>query len=257
MKEATDFYYDGKYSIDMGLINCNVSTGLLEEPFLAEKDIMEISIRGNDKPYFQGVKKSPLILNLSFAFIDRWDEQKIREVARWLNQDYYKPFYTTSNTNRIFYCMYTGSMELLHNGLKQGYINLQMRCNSPYSYSPTYISPVYDYSSNPIEGSILKFTNLGDIDLYPEISITKVGNGDISIINQTNGNQEFKFIGLIDGEEIYVNCEQEIIETNLPTEYRYSSFNDNYLCLKYGVNSLLVKGNCKLQFRYQYAFLNG
>jgi len=257
LKETTDFYYDGIFSVDMGLLNCQVSTGLYEETFLAEKNINEISIRGNDIPYFQGVTRSPLTLNLQFAFENTWEEDIIRSIARWLNQDYYKPFYTTSNVNRIFYCMYNGSVDLLHNGLKQGYLNIQMRCNSPYSYSPTYTSPVYDYSTNTVDGTVLQFTNSGDIDIYPEISIIKVGNGDVSIINQTNGNQEFKFTGLLDGEEVYINCEKQIIETTLPNEFRYESFNDTYLQLKYGTNNLLIKGNCKIQMRYQFRTLAG
>lgn len=257
MKEGLQFSYDGIYSEDMGLYNVNFSTGMLEEQFLADKEILEVSIRGNDIPYFQGIRKSPLVLNLSFTFKDKYDEQKIRKVARWLNPDYYKPFYTTDNVNRIFYCMPIDNSKLIHNGLKQGYLELTMRCNSPYSYSPTYISPLYDFSTNTIDGTPLAFTNSGDVSIYPELSILKVGNGDISIVNKTNGNKEFKFNGLIDGEEIYVNCRQEIIETSLPNEYRYSIFNDEYLELVRGINNLLVVGNCKIQIRYQYMILQG
>lgn len=150
MKEGLEFYYDGIKSTDMGLINVQIGSGLFEEPFVAEKTIREIKVRGNDKPYFQGVERSPLIFSLTFAFEDYYDHEKIRKVARWLDQDYYKPFYTTDNPNRIFYCMLHSSSSLLHNGLKQGYVEIEMRCDSPYSYSLQQMSEWYEIRNTPL-----------------------------------------------------------------------------------------------------------
>jgi phage-related protein len=138
MLEGIHFSYAGIKSSDMGLINVKIDGGLFEEPFLPQRKIEEISIRGKDKPYFQEVRLEPLSFELSFAFEDTYDEKKIREVARWLCQPYYQPFYTIDNPDRIFYCMVEGDSKLIHNGLKQGYITLTMRCDSPYSYSPKY-----------------------------------------------------------------------------------------------------------------------
>jgi phage-related protein len=131
-----------------------------------------------------------------------------------------------------------------------------MRCDSPYTYSPVYITDIYDYSTNP-SGVTLQLTNGGDVECKPEIWITKVGNGDVSIINNTNAGEEFKFIGLLDGETVYVDCEMEDITTDLDDTYRYSNFNDNYLELVIGVNNLFITGTCKLQFRYSFKTLQG
>ncbi|GMX64378.1 hypothetical protein Elgi_36470 [Paenibacillus elgii] len=150
MKEGIDFYYDGVYSLDMGVINCKVDSGFFEEPFLSQREIHEISVRGRGKPYFQGVKRSPLSFSLTFAFVDYYDEEKIRAVARWLNKDNYKPFYTSDNPERIFYCILESESTLLHNGLKQGYVNLKFRCDSPYSYSPVYTSKLYEWDEVPV-----------------------------------------------------------------------------------------------------------
>lgn len=257
IRDSLEFNYNGISSFDMGLLNVNYSTGLLEEPFLAERSILERKIRGNPKPYFQGVEESPLVVNLTFAFTDTWDEKKIREIARWLRQDYYKPLYFSDNPNRIFYCLYTGSPTLLHNGLKQGMINIQMRCDSPYAYSPTYISPEYDLSNNTIEGTLIQFINDGDTELYPEISIIKNGVGDIEFYNQTNGNKYFKLTNIDDNEEIYLNCEKEIIISSLPNIYRYDNFSGEFLKIIYGINNILIKGNCKVKFRWRYRIIQG
>ncbi|GIP32605.1 hypothetical protein J2TS4_18150 [Paenibacillus sp. J2TS4] len=134
----------------MGLINVQLDSGLFAEPFVAEKEVMEVSIRGNDRPYFQGIKRSPLVFSLTFAFKDSYDESKIRDVARWLDKDHYCPFYTASNPERIFYCMLYSDSQLLHNGLRQGYIQLQMRCSDPYSYSPVSVSRIYEWRESPL-----------------------------------------------------------------------------------------------------------
>lgn len=194
MKESTSFYYAGICSEDMGIENVTVDVSMFEEPFIATRDILELQIRGNDRPYFQGLNLSPLVLNLTFAFKETYDEKKIRATARWLSQAYYKPFYTADNPNRIFYCVLVGDSRLVHNGLKQGYVNLQMRCDSPYTYSPVYVQE-YDLSSNNLTGTEILFENLGDIPLKPEIEFTKLDTDpvDIRIVNKTNQNKEFKF----------------------------------------------------------------
>lgn len=137
MLEGIHFSYDGVKSVDMGLLNCKIDGGMFEETFLASREIQETKINGNNKPYFSKVGFEPLEFKLTFAFEHSYDERKIREVARWLNQEYYKPFYTIDNPDRIFYCMLVGDSNLVHTGNKEGYIELTFRCDSPYSYTQT------------------------------------------------------------------------------------------------------------------------
>ncbi|MVP00802.1 phage tail domain-containing protein [Paenibacillus lutrae] len=150
MNEGIHFYYDGIYSKDMGLVNCRLDSGFFEESFLPERELQEEAIRGQDKPYYQGVRHSPLSFQVTFAFEDVYDEEQIRKIARWLNTDYYKPFYTDANPEHIYYCMPVSDSQLIHNGLRQGYIKLTMRCDGPYAYSPQYTSRVYEWDETPI-----------------------------------------------------------------------------------------------------------
>lgn len=258
MREGINFYYRGIYSLDMGLVNVNINgSSLFEEPFIANRTIHEIKVKGRDKPYFQGVEYEPLSFTLSFYFVDNYNERRIREVARWLTPSYYEPFYTDDNPERIFYCMPVEESTLIHNGLKEGYLTLTMRCDSPYSYSPVVTSPVYDFSNNTSTGTIFTFENLGDVPVKPEMWITKVGKGDLSIVNITDANREFKFVNLADGETVYVDNENEIIETDIFMTYRYDNFNDNYLRFVYGINKLVAYGKFKMILRYQFKTLQG
>lgn len=265
IKSSEYFIFDGQSSVDHGIMNVNIESGMLEEPFLSERNIIESKIRGRAKPYFQGVEQVPLTFDLSFAFEESWSEEKIRDISRWICVDSYRELKFSDNLNRIFYAMYVGSPILVHNGLSSGYVTLSFRCDGPFSYSPQYSSTEYDFSSNDVDGTEIDFVNNGDLECHPEVWITKVGNGNVSIVNATNGGQEFKFTSLLDTEELYIDCENEQIESILPdinggdplVQYRYDNFNDNYLEVVRGVNKLTVFGNCKIKFRYSFRTLQG
>jgi len=113
------------------------------------------------------------------------------------------------------------------------------------------LSPEFKGLSLQLEPIIL-FDNRGDVDCKPELWITKVGNGEIKLINTSNGNEEFSFKDLIHDETVYVNNEREHIDTSLAATYRYKDFNDNYLSLPQGQNIFKVSGNANIQFRYQF-----
>lgn len=104
---------------------------------------------------------------------------------------------------------------------------------------------------------VIFFDNKGDKEIYPEVFIEKIGNGDFSIINTSYGNYETKLVDLINGEQIYLNGNREQVETNLPFVYRYQNFNDNHLKFVQGENVLRIKGNGKIQFRYELKYVHG
>lgn len=256
--ESIDFSYAGQYSSDFGIYNVSLDSGMFEDQFSAPRTIIETKIRGNPKPYVHGVEYEPITLKLSFAFADTWDEAKIREVARWLcGQEYYKPLWFAENPTRLFYCMCVDESILVHNGLKQGYITLTMRCDSPYTYTPFFTKGELDFSTITAP-TTFEFANSGDVVCKPEVWITKIGDGgSVSLVNLSNGSREFKFssTSLQNNEMIYVDNEREYIETNVPNVYRYKDFNNNFLELVRGRNILQVNGKCKIMFRYQFKTL--
>jgi phage-related protein len=259
IKESLWFSYAGEYSYDYGIMNVSVSSssGMMSEPFASQRKVNEIIIKGRNKPYFQGLEYEPLEFDLELAFSEAWDEEKIRSVARWLcGQTYFQPMYFEENENRIFYCIAVDSPELIHTGTNEGYIKITMRCDSPYSYSPIYTDS-YDLSTNPVGGSAIQIVNNGDVICNPEIWITKIGNGDVRIVNNTNGGIEFKFTGLLNNEIVYVDNDAQHIESSLSNTYRYDNFNNNYLDIVRGTNNLVVYGNVKLDFRFYFKTIQG
>lgn len=248
---STDFYYNGQKSVDMGIYLVQLSSGFLSTPFLADKEIIEEKIAGRDKPYLYGVEKQPLVLKLTLSPLEgQWTIEKRRELARWLDTDNYEEFYSVDDITKKYYCQYVSGIDLNYTGSLQGYIEVEMRCDSPWAYSPIYTQQ-YDFSVNSMNE--FSFINEGDDYCQPEIQIQITEAGGFKIENLSDGNfKPFEFTGLVKDEIIYVNNELEFIETSLQDIYRYSNFNDNYLNLKRGVNRLKVTGKCRIELRYQF-----
>ncbi|MGG3920347.1 distal tail protein Dit [Geobacillus thermodenitrificans] len=253
MIQRLDFSYDGISSLDMGVIQVSLEGGLFKETFVANKKINEVSIRGREKPYFFGTERDPLSFPLTIYFEDGFDENKIRNVARWLDQDFYKPFYFLEDPNKIYYAMTLENSEFIHNGIRDGFITLNFRCNSPYAYSPV-TTKTYDFSNNTSSGTQIIINNYGDLECKPLLAIEPLEDGDISIVNLSDNNKEFKFTGLKKGEIVTIDNEKELIESSLSYVWRYENFNNNYLSLKVDENKLNVYGKCKLTFKYQFKY---
>lgn len=154
IRDALYFSYAGKRSVDYGIVNIDISSGMQEEPLSYTRSINKVSVKGRDKPYFQSVEKDVLRFNVSFAFEDRFNEQQLREVTRWLAGDYnyYQELYFTNDLGRdpekVFYALVVNDPVLVHNSLNQGYVTLTFECDSPYTYSPYITSPIYQCRNN-------------------------------------------------------------------------------------------------------------
>lgn len=251
IKEKLYFNFDGVESSLYNLVHVNMSSGMFEEAFSASRDIVETTVAGNYNPYFSKVNLSPYEFELNLAFTESYTDQQINEIVRWLFPDYYKPLFFIGEESKVFYCMPIGEPMIVHNGLKQGHITLNMRCNSPYIYSPSYLSPNYTVASGT---TTIVLPNMGHTTIHPEISITKNGNGNISIVQRSNGGKIFDINELTNLEKIYINCEKEIIQTDIIGIYRYGNVVGEFPKLNYGNNTIEVTGNCEIQFRYQYKY---
>lgn len=251
IRDSIYFKYRGEYSKHYGILNVQIggmATDMYNEPFLPNRELNEVMVRGRVKPYHQDIQKEPLEFSLSFAFDNRFSERLIRRTARWLSPDYYQELIFSNNPSRIFYAMPVQQSEFIHNGLKQGYLNLTFRCNSAYSYGNVYVSHVYESDTN---GKYINFKNNGDLNIYPEIVLEKVGSGDISIKNLSDGGKEMIFEDLEDEEVVYIDNEEEEIKTNIENKYRFDNHNDVFLKMLKGINKIKMQGEFKLKFRWQ------
>lgn len=256
MREATFFTFNGISSEDMGVQIISKSNGLFEESFLPNRSIVETKVSNREKPYFQRVVNEPLSFSMSF-FIYEWQERdNLRQIARWLFQDYYKPLWFNNNPERVFYVIVEGDSSLFHNGGQEGYVTLNFRCDSPYTYShPETISGIQSRISNPINHySIL---NDGDMEVGIKLWITKkIGDGEIKITNTSN-NKSLIVKNLQENEQLFIDCENEEIVSDLQYlgVYRYDDHNNIWISLIEGENILEFIGDFDLEIEYELKYL--
>lgn len=250
MRHETHFNFDGQWSYDKGIIKANTSGGLFDDQIVSSKSIIEEKIEGRKRPYFYGVERDPLSLPLPIYFDDNLSADKIREILRWLDHDDYRPFYMIDQPERIVYAMVINDVNSIHNGIKSGYMELELRTDSPHVLSPFTWSENYSFINNA-NGQIIEFENSGDFECKPIVRIVKRGLGDVTIQNLSNDTGEFKFTGINDMEELHIDCENREIETSL-SGYRYDNFSGNYLSFVRGINRLKVIGDCDVRFKTEF-----
>lgn len=253
IRESVYFLFDNRKSSDFAIVNVNVGSGLYEESISSSKTIHETYPRDSFKPFLFGVQKQPKQFTLSFAFLETWNDQLIDEVTRWLSVDDYKPLAFESNLDRVFYAMPVEDINLIHNGLKQGYLTLTVRCDSAYSYSHEITTPWYELNANS-NSDLVELDNHGHYPYFPYMWIEKIADGDIIIHNLSNKNSEFKLTNVAIGEKLFIDNMNEIIETDKEGIFNYDNFNDNYLEIVYGKNILKASKNIRIKFRYQNIF---
>jgi phage-related protein len=255
MLEYLTLNFDGKSSSDFGIICANGSgNSLYEDLFVANKSIEEDSSPDRNIPYFKDVTLSPLDFPpLTLYWTDGFNEEGLQLIKQWLNKKTYSEFFFEEYPIRHYFGLLYADNSLSHNGLGQGFATIKIRCNSPYAYSPAITNQ--NTITIPSEGKDLMIENKGDEFIYPSIQFTKIGDGDFSILNLTDGGNTFTLTELKDNETITIDNYNEEIDTDLPNIYRYENHNGNFLKLPVGRNRLIIRGECKLKYHYRYVYM--
>lgn len=141
------FTYDGVDCRDMGVINVTF-TGMVSEPFLATSNINESFTRNNSMPYFQNIKRQPLVLDLVLAFKSKLDPETVRNVRKWLGQERMKELYFHNQPYKKYNAICQGLSTLTHIG-NMGYISISFLTDSPYAHSDYIETRVYEITTVP------------------------------------------------------------------------------------------------------------
>lgn len=247
IKDKLRFNYDGVWSDTYGLIHVVLDNGMFEESFGASREIVETEVKGSNKPLHHGFTESPLAFDMTIAFKGTWKDEDIDKIIMWLYKNSYKPLYFEGSEDRVFMCTPVDQPTIVHNGLKQGYFTIQMRCDSSNLYSPHITTPL----TNVTTTSTITINSNSHYDIFPEISIKKTGAGVVTIESLDDGNNIFEVRDLTDQEDIYINCEKEIIETDIVGVYRYDKIIGEFPKILNGSNRFKITGACQIQFRFK------
>jgi phage-related protein len=249
---STDFTFNGITSASKGVYIVRMDGGLISDPYWAAQKIREESIPNRHTPYFFGVQKQPLEFTLTLSTLNTpWNAAKRLEVATWLIHEDYKPFISADNANKIYYVICTNAVELMTGSGDLGYIVVNFRSKYPWA-----MTPVVETTDVAVTGGTnITMTNSSNLVqyYYPEMEFTTgTGVTAVSFTNVTAGNRVTAFTNLYAGETIYLNNERKQIITDVPSTYRYSNFNKNWLYLLPGENTITVSADITLSTRMQF-----
>lgn len=134
--------------------------------------------------------------------------------------------------------------------------NIKIKYKVMFDNSTGMVSPVFKSIKIDAVGAF-KITNTGNVVCKPELWIRKKnGSGSIRLVNETNG-MILELNNLNDGEEVYIDCENEDIVSSLPLVYRYKDHNNVFIELDVGENLITGEGNFELDIRCEFKTLQG
>ena len=262
--ESQYFIYDGKTSTEMGLYNVRINhSGFVETPLWGQTNIQEDTSRKRLTSYFYGVTREPIKFTVQFMLADEnmqpkiWTPEERNRIAKWLVPNVYKKFQTYDDLSKQYYAMITNEVNLNLIGTK-GYVELTFVTNSPFAWTEVY-DDTFDLSDN-ITTRIIELENKSNVlaQYRPKLVEIELVNGETSVQlkNLTNGNKIMKFEGLTANETISIDCENEIMKSNLFGNNPFSKFNRGikryWLDLISGVNQIEVTGMCIIKIRSQF-----
>lgn len=252
---STKFYFDGIHSDTKGLSLIRTSGGIFDLPFVTARNIREEYPTNAIAPYHFGTQLQPQTITMAFStLINNMTSSKLQEIASWLFQDDYKEFYSEDNPDKRYYLIATSEINFKTNGANEGYLEVQFRSKYPYALTMA-ATPTYTISGS---GNIV-INNTSNVYryYYPELQFTVNSSSPttITFTNTTDSNRITSFTGLSNGEIIYMNNQKRTLISSTGN-YRYNSFNKNWLRLIQGINTISVSGNVSVMFRTQFPIFN-
>lgn len=252
----------------MGIYLIRTNTGMIESPFFGGVTINNIKVANRLTPFSFKGEYNYIEFEIEVSPLEKeWDIDTRRKVGQWLFKDEYKPFIFSDDLSKVYYAK-ASDASTLHTYSNKGYLKLKFVTNSPFAWSPVQIEE-YDLKNKSKE-TIEIFNHSNAVKYYyPKIEIQntsgetfRVRNGKkeysnkITIKNISNNNQTV----VIDGfegkdERISIDCQNELILSDLYDSKPFQRFNQEWLELVQGRNIIEISGKCKLWTKMQFPIL--
>ena len=117
---GTNFYYNGVSSASMGVYLIRTSSGLINLPYIPQRDLIEEFPTMSQSPFSSKAKAQQYQFTLAFSTLTNdMTTAKMKTIATWLFQETYKPFYSTDEPDKIYYLFAINQVDFLTNGIKR------------------------------------------------------------------------------------------------------------------------------------------
>lgn len=239
------FTYNGKSSKEFDLIICNVGDNSSTTIMGLDRSVNEES--DGFRPIFKGFNYTSPTINITLSKMKNGSASPITDddmykINQWLfGDENYHPFISDDNKDVVYYAVFTKGAKWM-NSLRQGYINLTMRLDSPCAYTPVRHNK-YRVRGNKTFEIICK-NNVGKF-IEPDVEF-KLNNGDgIKIENKTTGDC-MEFTELPTNTHLYCYNEdmKQIVCKNDSNFNARPHFNKQWVKLLYGKNIITITGEC-------------
>lgn len=163
LRNAPHFIYNGFHTRDFNVSNVQVDSGLAKETFLPDRIPTIEKTRFSEKSYLLGYTEEPLKFKVRLLFDEhRFTLENIMALRRMIDTSGFKEFRfdneEESTLNIVVYAMITGTSDLTHNVINDGYLDLEFQTNSPRRYSELMIDE-YDFTKSASDKLLEEFTS--------------------------------------------------------------------------------------------------
>jgi len=249
------FIFDGipSETYDLRILNFDTG-GQNNSNAIGETTLHQKWIYNRRSPYLFGASQtSALKINLTVGSFDTLSGIDSSKISKWLlgKSEYLKLRICQDDLENVYFNVFFTSAENVFFGNVQKGLLLHGICDAPWAWeSEKTLTPTLtgDFTS-------VSFYNDSDDSgyLYPAVMFTMNAGGDFEIINTTDSDRSFLFEDLDAGETITVDCDKQIITTDIKDIYRLSNFNKNFFRLLPGTNELTLTGSIS-DFSMTYSF---
>lgn len=256
---GTSFIFDGVASEEFELMIYDMDSHSQSDNSIGSSvDISDDRVWGKWKPIDYGTSENdPMEFNITFGVmssdrsLDRYD---IAKIAGWLKQPDYKYFTVCQPDMELFrYKVRVTSLSPISVGAMVVALEATMTCDGPYAY----MAPIEDTYTITSDTTIL-YRNRSNINryYYPKMTIQSKRSSTISIVNQSDGGREFKFVELPDQDlTIEIDCDTQVITSDYDGNiYELCGDVFTFPRLVRGDNSIVVTGACELTIRSEFPF---
>jgi hypothetical protein len=242
------FVYGGVVSDYYGLsIGELDASGANESMGSSGMEIKEQKIFRRPTPFFLGATPSP---KLSFS-MSAFSEDEITadffaliQKIFFSSRTYKKLQILQDDVAEIYFDCILNDPKIIRVGNLLRGISFTVNCSSPFAFNfPK--TTTYTYTT-PVVNNTVVFNNSSDDNdsyLYPSNIITMNSfGGNMSITNLSDSNRVFQFTGLSANEVITIDNSLQTLTSSTGLK-RLSTFNNHYLRLIPGLNSLRIQGS--------------
>lgn len=248
------FSFDGISCEEYGLMLYDFDSTEQGNSEYASLDIDEDRVAGRHRSLFYNTYyKKPLEFKLVFGAdeyaadarepIDRYDLQLI---SSWLTdrKEYCDLVIDQPDMERVRYRCIITDLEVLEHANNKWAFEATVHCDAPYGYL---MPETYEYTVTDSATIVLPCHSSINRPFFPNLKIEMNGNS-LSIVNQSDGNREFKLEGLPQSNEVItLDGETGVMLGNSGLNlYPYCNF--KFPRLVRGDNTMVITGSAKITF---------